>query len=253
GAGGIGSDIERRYRLLTVIMDSDRKLIEEAEGNLKELGEEKERLAFLDKRLRSALASARLQKAEFERTLRQRETILSATRKEKVIYLSMERELESAEKDLLSLIEKLREEGGTTLGGSGFAAMRGKLPMPVEGRIISSYGKVTNPKFNTVTFNNGVLIEASFGKPVKSVYEGKVVYVGWLKGYGEVLIIDHGGGFYTLFAHLSDVLKKRGEGVEKGEVIGLVGDSGPNNAAGLYFEVRERGVPRDPRDWIAAR
>jgi septal ring factor EnvC (AmiA/AmiB activator) len=77
--------------------------------------------------------------------------------------------------------------------------------------------------------------------------------VGWLKGYGQVMIIGHGGGFYTLFGHLFRVLKERGSKVIEGEVVALVGDSGIDGQAGLYFEVRESGVPRDPMTWLARR
>ncbi|MEK7774234.1 MAG: peptidoglycan DD-metalloendopeptidase family protein, partial [Deltaproteobacteria bacterium] len=86
-----------------------------------------------------------------------------------------------------------------------------------------------------------------------NVYDGKVVYVGWLKGYGQVMIIDHKGGYYTLFAYLSKVLKERGDAVKEGAEVALAGDTGPDSTQGLYFEVRHRGVPRDPLTWLAAK
>jgi septal ring factor EnvC (AmiA/AmiB activator) len=130
--------------------------------------------------------------------------------------------------------------------------MRGRLRLPVEGRIISSYGKVRHPKFQTVTFNNGIVIEARQGSVVKSVYDGKVAYTGWLKGYGQIVILDNGDGFYTLFAHLQKALKERGQEVKKGEDVGLAGDTGADGVAGLYFEIREKGIPRDPVPWFAS-
>ncbi|MBI5344160.1 MAG: peptidoglycan DD-metalloendopeptidase family protein, partial [Deltaproteobacteria bacterium] len=87
---------------------------------------------------------------------------------------------------------------------------------------------------------------------VRSVYGGKVAYAGWLKGYGQLLIIDHGGGFFTLFARLQKILKDKGDIVEKGADIALVGDTGVDASAGLYFEIREKGVPRDPMAWLAS-
>ncbi|MBI5902681.1 MAG: peptidoglycan DD-metalloendopeptidase family protein, partial [Deltaproteobacteria bacterium] len=80
-----------------------------------------------------------------------------------------------------------------------------------------------------------------------------VVYVGWLKGYGQVMIVDHRGGYYTLFAYLSRALKERGDMVKQGAEIALVGDTGPDSTPGLYFEIRQKGVPRDPMSWLAAR
>ena len=104
-----------------------------------------------------------------------------------------------------------------------------------------------------MTFNNGITIEAPLGETIKSVYDGKVIYVGWLKGYGQVMIIDHKGGYYTLFAHLGRALMETGQEAAKGADVGLVGDSGPEGKAGLYFEIRQKGVPRDPMGWLSAR
>ncbi|MBE7414254.1 MAG: peptidoglycan DD-metalloendopeptidase family protein [Deltaproteobacteria bacterium] len=115
------------------------------------------------------------------------------------------------------------------------------------------YSKVRHPKVNTVTFNIGITIESPLGQPVKNVYAGKVIYVGWLKGYGQVMIIDHKGGFYTLYAHLGKVLKDTGDEVESGAEVGLIGDSGPEGRPGLYFEIRQKGVPRDPMAWLSTR
>ena len=247
------SQTEKRYRYLSIIMDSDRKLMEGAKRNIGELAKQKERFSNLKQDLRLTLATAGIEKKEIEKTLNEKQRILSSTRREKDRYLAMAKELEDAQKEVFLLIEKLRKEGEKADETSGFSAMKGKLPMPVSGKVVSYYGKVVHPKFNTVTFNNGIVIEAPFGSEVKSVYKGKVVYVGRLKGYGEVLIIDHEGGFYTLFAHLSEAVKKKNAAVEKGDVVGLVGDSGLRQLSGLYFEIRQKGVPRDPMTWIAER
>jgi len=247
------SQTEKRYRYLSIIMDSDRKLMEGAKRNIGELAKQKERFSNLKQDLRLTLATAGIEKKEIEKTLNEKQRILSSTRREKDRYLAMAKELEDAQKEVFLLIEKLRKEGEKADETSGFSAMKGKLPMPVSGKVVSYYGKVVHPKFNTVTFNNGIVIEAPFGSEVKSVYKGKVVYVGRLKGYGEVLIIDHQGGFYTLFAHLSEAVKKKNAAVEKGDVVGLVGDSGLRQLSGLYFEIRQKGVPRDPMTWIAER
>ncbi len=249
-AAGSG-DTGRRYKYLSAVMDADRRLLEDAQRNLAELADERRRLKVLQQRLYSTRKEAKLKKREAEAALRKRRTLLASIRKRKDNYLRLAKELEEAQAGLLEVIERLRREEAA-YGGSGFAAMRGRLAMPVDGRIVSFYGKVTHPRFKTVTFNNGIVIKAPFGTGVKSVYDGNVIYVGWLKGYGQVLIMDHGGGFYTLFAYLSEVLKKKGDRVEKGEVVGLVGDSGPHDVAGLYFEVRYRGIPKDPLVWLDA-
>jgi len=163
-------------------------------------------------------------------------------------------EMEGASRELQLFVDRLkkdmqRQEEDTPT--SGFASMRGYLSLPVEGRIISMYGKVEHPKFHTATFNNGIEIEAAMGAEVKSVYRGRVAYSGWFRGYGKVMIIDHENGYYTLFARLSKIISEVDSIVEKGDVIALVGDTGSIKGPHLYFEVRQKGVPLDPLNWLA--
>ncbi len=249
-ASGIG----RKHKYLTMIMDSDSKLISDYEDAILRLASEKRKLGALYGDMASVRGEVVKKKAETEALQRGRMVLLTDVKHEKEKRLKVIKELEDAALELTELLNKLRAEEEApldTTGESGFAAMKGRLRMPVEGNIVSMYGKVRHPKFNTVTFNNGIEIEARPGAPVKSVYDGKVIYTGWLKGYGQVMIIDHKGGFYTLFAHLSRILKELGEDVKKDEEVAVVGDTGPSSSTGLYFEIRQRGVPRDPVSWLA--
>ena len=246
-----GAADTRRYKSLTLIMDSDIALLKEARINLESLERERRRLQGLRSELTETRRSARLKKASIDRKRIKKKRFLSDIRKKKDAHTEMLVELEDAQKDLTELISGLRD-GGERGPVSGFAAMKGRLPLPLDGTVVASYGKVTHPRFKTVTFNNGVLVEAPYGSEVRAVYRGRVVYVGWLKGYGQVMIMDHGSGFYTLFAYLSAVLRENGEEVRAGEVVALVGESGTHDAPALYFEVRQRGVPRDPMGWTVA-
>lgn len=255
-ASGLG----RKHRYLTMIMDSDSSLIERYERNIKGLADEKKGLDALAREMKSSMASALAKKRETESIQRERVALLNDVKREKERRIRTIRELEQAAAGLSDLIDRLRAESteGRDVApapedSSGFGAMKGRLIMPVEGRVVSFYGKVKHPRFQTVTFNNGIVIGAPTGTPVKNVYDGKVVYVGWLKGYGQVMIVDHRGGYYTLFAYLSKALKERGETVKQGAEIALVGDTGPDSTQGLYFEIRQKGVPRDPMSWLAAR
>ncbi|MBI5587761.1 MAG: peptidoglycan DD-metalloendopeptidase family protein [Deltaproteobacteria bacterium] len=257
-------DLGRRHKYLTIIMDSDSNLISGYERNLVSLEAEKAGLKALYSELTAANRAALAKRNETIALQRQKTAFLSEIKREKDRRIKTISELEEAAAELRDLLNRLRAEeekkesrkdlkDEAAAGASGFAAMRGKLRMPVDGTVVSFYGKVKHPKFQTVTFNNGIVIEAPAGAPVKSVYEGKVIYVGWLKGYGQVLIMDNGGGYYTLFANLSRVLKERGETAEKGTEVGLVGDTGASSTPGLYFEIRQKGVPRDPMAWFAER
>lgn len=257
-------DLGRRHKYMTIIMDSDSNLISGYEKTLSSLEDEKNRLTALYSELGSVKSSALAAKNETLKLQRRKTAFLSGIKKEKERRVKVLGELEEAAAELKDLLNQLRAEEEkkeeqkveaveTPFAGTGFGAMRGKLSMPVKGPVVSSYGRVKHPRFQTVTFNNGIMIEAPADTPVKSVYDGKVIYVGWLKGYGQVLIMDNGGGYYTLFANLSKVLKEKGETAEKGTDVGLVGDTGANAATGLYFEIRHKGVPRDPMGWFAGR
>ncbi|CAG1066804.1 Murein hydrolase activator EnvC [uncultured bacterium] len=249
------STLGRRHKYLTMIMDLDAGLIEGYEKTIAGLDAERRRKASILNEADSARRAAAMKKAESESLHRTKLALLNGIKQEKVRREGAVAELEKAASELTKLIDGLRgsKDEPDVPRGTGFASMKGRLSMPSAGQVVSRYGKVKHPKFQTVTFNNGVVIESALGSPVKSVYDGKVVYVGWLKGYGQVLIVDHRGGFYTLYAHLGKVLKDKGEEVARGVELGLVGDSGPDGRPGLYFEVRHRGVPKDPMDWLSGR
>ena len=248
------STLGRRHKYLTMIMDLDAGLIEGYEKTIAGLDAERRKKASILKEADSARRAAALKKKESETLHKTKLALLNGIKQEKVKREGAVAELEKAASELTKLIDRLRTTHEPDAPkGTGFASMKGALAMPAAGQVTSRYGKVRHPRFQTVTFNNGVTIESALGSIVKSVFEGKVVYVGWLKGYGQVLIIDHKGGFYTLYAHLGKVLKEKGEEIGRGAEIGLVGDSGPEGRPGLYFEVRQRGVPKDPMDWLSGR
>ena len=246
------ANLGRRHKYMTMIMDSDAVLIDSCEANLRNLAAERERLASLSVEIDRARAEALSKKVEAEKLKREKTALLRGIKNEKKRRAKVLRELEAAAVELTELISKLRSDDAVVDATAGFGAMKGRLEMPVAGRVVSSYGKVKSQKYNTEVFNNGIIIESQIGQPVRCVYAGSVAYVGWLRGYGQVMIIDHGFGFYTLFAQLSAVLKEKGSKALAGETIALVGDTGPTGGPGLYFEIRQRGVPRDPEAWFVA-
>jgi septal ring factor EnvC (AmiA/AmiB activator) len=244
--------VARRHKYLSVIMDSDRVLLEKYDAKVKSLKAETEKLEKLRKSKEKSRRVMHAKKSEAERLKRSKGSLLKKVKRQKDRSMKVAIELEAAARELQGLLEELRtERGGYAL--SGFSRMRGKLPRPVTGSVVAKFGKVRHPRFRTVTFNNGIVIKAPIGKAVRSVYAGKVVFTGWLKGYGQLMIVDNGGGFYTLYAYLDKILKERGDLVTGGMEIGLVGDTGPRDSSGLYFELRERGVPKDPMRWLSKR
>ena len=129
-----------------------------------------------------------------------------------------------------------------------FKTLQGKLKWPAAGRIVRSFGSIENK-----LAYDGVLIRAAHRSPVTAVHSGHVVFADWLRSYGMLLIIDHGAGYLTLYGHNDQLNKTVGEQVSSGEVIALVGNSGGNTRAGLYFAIRRDGQTTNPRRWLLAR
>ena len=133
---------------------------------------------------------------------------------------------------------------------TAFARARGLLPWPVQGVLESNYGSA---KGSTSLRWEGLLIRANTGTEVRSVHAGEIAFAGWLRSLGNILIVDHGGGFMSLYAHLDSLLRRTGEKVEPGGSLGRVGTSGGRDTPALYFEIRRGGSPINPSDWLTRR
>ncbi len=134
--------------------------------------------------------------------------------------------------------------------GASFADFRGNLEMPVKGKIISKFGTARNSDSPSFTFQSGIDIKANRGEPVRSVFRGRIIFAQWLKGYGNIIIIDHGDNYYTLYAHVDEIFKKKGSLIDRGDVIATAGDTGSMKGTCLHFEVRFHGKPVNPVKWL---
>ncbi|MDN6180461.1 MAG: peptidoglycan DD-metalloendopeptidase family protein [Halomonas subglaciescola] len=153
---------------------------------------------------------------------------------------------EQAEQRLREIREQMARLSSPT-PSTQMAQTRGDLPWPVQGTISAGYQRQKG------VHHNGITIGASAGTSVKAVHQGRVVFADWIRGFGNLLIIDHGDHIMTLYAHLQRFTHSAGEKVATGDVIGHVGDSGGQPRAALYFEVRQNGKPINPKRWIARR
>lgn len=205
---------------------------------------EAERLSALAARAQAGRAAAAARRTAFR-------ALLASVRGARDLHERAAAEAEGQSSKLAEFIAALPPPRSGEAPYQGFAQLRGKLPSPTGGRIEVGFGKVVNPRFRTVTFQKGVDIGAPRGEPVRAVAPGRVVHAGWFKGYGNLVIVDHGEGFHTLVAHLESMTTAAGEDVEAGSLLGTVGDTGSLKGPYLYFEVRERGKPVDPAAWLA--
>jgi septal ring factor EnvC (AmiA/AmiB activator) len=160
--------------------------------------------------------------------------------------------LRAEEQRLAEVVQKVTElmAGFPVDNDQPFAASKGKLAWPVQGRIAGTFGQQRGAG---PARWNGVLLEAAAGTSVRAVHRGRIAFADWLQGLGLLVIVDHGGGYMSLYGHNEALLKESGDWVEPGEPIAQVGDTGGQDRSGLYFEIRQNGKPIDPNPWIARR
>ncbi len=155
------------------------------------------------------------------------------------------------EKELTRLIDSLRDvlaDIPVELGNERpFARLKGALPWPVRGKLLARYGA---PKFGGKLRWNGLWIAAPEGAAVRAVALGRVAYVGWMNRYGLIAVVEHDGGWYTLYGHNRHVLKSVGEWVQAGEALAEAGDTGGHRHSGVYFEIRKGSKPVNPTRWL---
>lgn len=160
------------------------------------------------------------------------------------------RELEEAADALEATLRRMQRSRARGRGGGSFAAQRGSLPAPLEARIRQPFGVVTDRRFGTQTFRKGVEFDASMGQPVHAVAMGQVRYADWFRGYGQIVILDHGGGYFSVSGHLGRIDVEVGQWVNASQRIGVVGETGSLSGPGLYFELREGSQSLDPGLWL---
>lgn len=245
------SELVKRRNLLDRILRRDAVLVAGAREAW--AGRERARAGREAEATRLAEAAASLTELREQAQARreERETLLAALRTARGFHERAAAEAATQARALAAFVSTLPARGEVRTEGVSFSSRKGKLHLPTSGTITVAYGKVVNPRFNTVTVQHGLDVEAPAGAPVVAVAPGRVVHAGWFKGYGNLLIVDHGDGYHTLVAHLASMRTAMGEEVETGDVLGAVGDSGSLKGPYLYFELREKGRPVDPRPWLA--
>ena len=251
-------------RHLASLAALDARLIQEYRGTSDRLEDRRRREETRQRELADLKSDAQREQADSDRDAAKRRVLLAKVRDERAYHERMVGELTEAARRLEAFINDLQAKqrrlarvpppkGVAIPPGAGFGNLRGRLPWPTEGRIISAFGAQVHPRFGTRTFRNGVDIEANEGRDVAAVYGGHVIYTGWFKGYGNLIILDHDNEYYTLYAHIAEIGVKEGDDVRQGQRIGTVGDTGSLEGPRLYFEVRYQGKPQDPEQWLRQR
>lgn len=261
-----------QLRHLVTLATVDARLIREYRVTSDGLADRKQRLDTGRRELSSLRMAADQERAEADRELARRQGLLARVRDERAYHDRVVGELWEATRRLEAFVRDLQEKQRKMAkappaarppravppppdagGGSGFATLRGRLAWPVDGRVVGEYGAQVHPRFGTKTFSNGIDIAVPEGTHIAAVFAGHVLYTGWFRGYGNLIIVDHGGEYYTLYAHAAEIRVSEGDEVKQGQPIGTVGDTGSLQGPRLYFEVRHAGKPQDPNLWLRPR
>ncbi|MCF8063507.1 MAG: peptidoglycan DD-metalloendopeptidase family protein [Deltaproteobacteria bacterium] len=241
-------ELRKRMYYLRIIMERDRVLLQRMLGVLTE---HRMQVQAVDEKLQVV---TRLDQEESEQLemmkeeLEKKVLLLMKIHREKEFYETAVQELQSAARSLKETLAGLdREPVRTVELSSDFVDFKGKLQLPFEGEVIENYHPLgTGP----VLTHRGIFIQGESGGAVRAVYDGRVDYSGWLKGYGQIIIINHGSRYFSVCAHLSERKVEEGDLVRTEDVIGLAGESGSLSGPGLYFELREAGESLDPMAWL---
>ncbi len=265
-------DFARRSRFLGRVVASDAELVGEYRSGIAALQAEQGRLDAARRVLEGRRETVAARQGEAEARRGEKIALLAKLDQEKDAREEALRDLERSAGALQGVFFRLREVGpppeSSGVGGMGagtpaegqalpapgaagaFPQLKGQLPLPAEGRIIKTFGLRTDPELKTQIRSNGITVRAPYGAPIRAVADGRVLYAGWFRGYGRILIVDHGEGYYTLVAHASELLRHVGDPVRAGEEIARVGDSGSLEGPVVYFEIRKEGKPLDPNEWF---
>ena len=255
------NQVARNLQYLTYISRARADMLRNLSGNLHELDtlaiSTREKKAELE----DIMARQRAQKQELEQEKARKKAVLERVS----IQIGKERKeisrLKQDENRLKRLVEKIgktirqsskslmRNEKlpDASLDNSPFRQLKGHLSLPVQGELTNRFGA---PRLDGGLLWKGLFIRAATGQKVRAVAAGQVVFADWLRGFGNMIILDHGGGYMSLYGDNETLLKGVGDRVHGGDTIAEVGNSGGNAESGLYFELREQGVPLDPMKWV---
>ncbi len=240
---------------LTLLAQYQNKVIANYIGTLQQLRKAEEELEEKKKESSNLIWKTKNKRQELEVQEKKHKALITEIKENKNTHLQALDELKERSQQLQSLIEKLlKDEISFPILIVPLYEQKGRLPWPIEGAVVSTFGRQVHPRFRTVTVNDGIEITPRENQAVvKAIHPGKVVFSDYFKGRGNVIILDHGMNFHSIYAHCADFLVQIGELVKTGQPIAIVGDTGSLKGITLYFEIRSKARPVDPLNWLKRR
>ena len=251
-----------RTQYLKIISSIEQKMTKDIENILLAINKDKLKLESLLRQSISLKRDKQKQMTSLRKMRIKREKELKRIRQDKSALANYMQEKSAGVKQLESIIKKVLEDKARSereerirqqqqaLKTKEFNLLKGQLPWPTEGRVISKFGKQWNSRLKTTTDNPGIDIKGQPGSPIRSTMSGVVTTITYIRGYGTTVIIDHGGGFYTVYSHVTNIQTQVDSEVRSGDVIAYMGDSGSVNGSKLHFEVWGKGQKLDPEKWL---
>jgi len=244
-----------RVSALRRLLRNDAALLERFQSESLALARAEERAQHSAERLATAESELASRSAELEVERSRKKRLLSTLREDRTRERSALEELEQAARALEETLESLGAEPAPSEGaipGPPFITKRFQLAPPVDGLVVQGYGRQVEARYLTETFQAGLTYEAPLGTPVYAVAAGQVRFAGWFRGYGRMVILDHGDDYFSVSSHLGEVRVAVGDVLRAGRVIGTVGETGSLAGPRLHFEIRRGAEPLDPADWLRA-
>lgn len=244
------AEVSRNMRYLNYIVAARHEKIITLETTLDEIKRLESRTISETNKLRASHRSLKNEQTALAKQKKSREATIAALEKtltnrgDKLASLELDRKHLAK---LLSQVAGILNDEDLNNDTQKFSILRGKLPWPTKGNLIHQFN---SPRVGNNVKWQGLVIKANAGTPVRSVHHGRVVFSDYLRGHGLLIIIDHGAGYLSLYAHNESLIKSLGDWVASGEVIAHVGDTGGQKVAGLYFELRYKGKPQNPTRWL---
>ncbi len=248
-----------RVKYQKIVAGIDHKSKNRIRSLLIEIGSNKLDLETAQLRNANLNKERQLQIADFSTKRRNKKQELKKIRTSKTELAQYIKDKEEGVKQLEKLIDRIREDKDRAdrlriqrelLQTKSFSALKGQLPWPAMGQVISKFGREWNSELKTTTNNTGIDIKGQPGSPVTAVMGGIVTTITFIRGYGNIIIIDHGSGFFTIYSHITNIQTNMGNEVKGGDLIAYMGDSGSVNGAKLHFEIWGQDQKLDPEIWL---
>jgi septal ring factor EnvC (AmiA/AmiB activator) len=250
-AAGSLRDRIARIQALQLLLDHDQVLLARFTVERNELARARIAADRASQHRNEAQAQLVARRAEAEEERRARRALLEEVQRDRARERALLNELEAAARELEAKLEGLaRTPSVPRPGALPFASLAGALPPPVAGRVLRGFGRVLDAEYRTETFRKGVDFAVERGEPVYAVAAGEVRYAGWFAGYGRMLILDHGDGFFTVSGHLDGFEAGVGDVLAAGDRVGSAGETGSLTGPRLYFEIRRGAEALDPAEWL---